>query len=93
MIAALKLRLYRAVVDAEIRRYTYNLAALEQQMREDAKAAEITRGYLALAHAESWSDRYQGVGIEAPACIGVRQSLVWAYLALGGIGAAICIFA
>lgn len=90
MIALLKNWAHRKIVDAEIRRYKHNLAVLEKQMRDDAKMAQIVRGYLALSIAETKSDRYLGTEISDQTYrSSVWQALVWSYLALGVVGAVI----
>lgn len=94
MIALLKHRIYRAVVDSEIRCYKQNIAALEKRMAEDQELLKIGRGYLALSEAEAKSDRYLGTEIsDQNYRSSVWQGLVWAYLALGAVGAGICWFA
>jgi hypothetical protein len=93
MIALLKHRIYRAVVDSEIRCYKQNIAALEKRMAEDQELLKIGRGYLALSLAEAQSDRYLGTEIsDQDYRSSVWQALVWAYLALGAVGGAICWF-
>lgn len=93
MIALLKNWLYRKIVDAEIRRYKHNLAALGKQMADDAKMAQIVRGYLALAQAETKSDRYQGAEIsDVDYRAGFWQAITAAYAVVGAIGAAICLY-
>lgn len=94
MIALLKNWAHRKIVDAEIRCYKQNLAAIEKRMAEDQQMLKIVRGYLALSQAETKSDRYLGAEIsDQNYRSSVWQALVWSYLALGAIGGVICWFA